>query len=420
MESTRLAMLSLTIYRVLLALYPAAHRDDYGALMAQAFGDQCRATAAQGNTAWVGLWWRTVNDLALTLAIEHLASASRKVRIMQTVLFKNQPDRLAGLLFLLPGILLSLFYLITIDNGEGTGYGVAALVGGVGFALGLIKPLRRLRMWQSFALGVGLGLCLIVPLSPLIDGLFPALRAGLWPIVRVVAALAICVVLIGALGRGLPARWLALGVAGIVLGSAALALFVYGGRSGQATLLDSAQWTLSYTAAILGVVVLGRALAWRMGLAALLAVIVALGSVNALVLLSADVAQGKTPYGQITLALAYLIPLVIGPAWLLFAPDWLQKKRGLLRSWAALLAIVSLLLPLLDLVVEPHFFRAANPLDNVVYGLLFGLLTNLPSFIGLWLALALFERQSPAPDAAPTRTPESPRSEALRTLNHAS
>src|SRR5512147_968918 len=77
---------------------------------------------------------------------------------MQLKNFKNQPDQRASLLFLVPGILLSIFYLITIPSGEAAGYFLAAMVGMISFVLGYWKRLRWLRIWQSLALGFAIGM----------------------------------------------------------------------------------------------------------------------------------------------------------------------------------------------------------------------------------------------------------------------
>jgi hypothetical protein len=180
-------------------------------------------------------------------------------------------------------------------------------------------------------------------------------------------------------------------VAGILLGNGMLSLFLHGGLYGNTPPLWYLNWILGYSAAIFGIVVLSRWLARRMGILALLAVIVALGTLNALILNITDIAQGKTPYGQITLLLAYLVPMVICPAWLLFARSWRRKKYGVLLSWATMLLIVGVALPLLDVFLEPHFFRWARLGDNILYGVLFSLPSTVPLFIGLWLALTLYE-----------------------------
>jgi hypothetical protein len=64
---------AVRIYTALLWLYPCAHRQDYGPLMAQLFQDQCREAYAQ-RRPWgvLWLWLRTLWDLGTTAAQEHL------------------------------------------------------------------------------------------------------------------------------------------------------------------------------------------------------------------------------------------------------------------------------------------------------------------------------------------------------------
>ena len=61
-----------SLYRLLLWLYPAEHRREYGPLMAQVFRDQCRA-AFMCDGAWgvLWVWFPLVVDLAVSLIEEH-------------------------------------------------------------------------------------------------------------------------------------------------------------------------------------------------------------------------------------------------------------------------------------------------------------------------------------------------------------
>jgi hypothetical protein len=62
------------IYEKLLWLYPRAHREAYGSLMAQFFRDQCRAASPGNSRALVGLWLGTLVDLFLSVFREHLSN----------------------------------------------------------------------------------------------------------------------------------------------------------------------------------------------------------------------------------------------------------------------------------------------------------------------------------------------------------
>jgi hypothetical protein len=337
--------------------------------------------------------------VAVTLVIEHLAS--RKAGLMNTTTFKNQPDRLASLLFLIPGFLLSLFYLLTIHNGEATGYLWAALAGMAGFALGFLKISRRMRLWEHFFLGFAMGgVSFIVPLiwPPMANLGIPALRAQPWPAVRLAIALVVALGFIWLLGNWTGRfRRLYWKVAAILLINGLVwALLPVGPNE---YVLWDLSWSWGYSAAVLGIVVLGFRLSRRAGLPALLAALVALGMINSVNLVLADVAQGRTPYGQITLTLAYLVPLVICPAWLLFAPTWRQKKLGVLLSWCAMLFGTMVVLPILDAFLEPHFFRYLLPSPDMMGAIL----AYVEPVVGLWLALTLYEKQylQPQADSSP-------------------
>jgi hypothetical protein len=75
---TRWIAFSERVYRVLLLLYPADYRREYGWLMVQLFRDVCRQRYHQQGRIGIALWWcRTVFDLALTVIEQR-----RKVRLM--------------------------------------------------------------------------------------------------------------------------------------------------------------------------------------------------------------------------------------------------------------------------------------------------------------------------------------------------
>lgn len=71
-QTPAIVVLSDHLYRLLLWLYPAEHRREYGPLMAQVFRDQCR-TAYLRDGAWgvLWVWFPLMVDLAVTLIEEH-------------------------------------------------------------------------------------------------------------------------------------------------------------------------------------------------------------------------------------------------------------------------------------------------------------------------------------------------------------
>ncbi|MCB9449922.1 MAG: hypothetical protein H6672_00690 [Anaerolineaceae bacterium] len=382
---------SIRLYRALLCLYPAAHRRAYGDLMTQTFRDGQRDACLQGRMALVGWWWRTVGDMIRTVPAEHLAG--RKVGLMDSALFKNHPGRAASLLFLLPGIFLSLYYFTMIDTGQNDGYFMAALAGIIGFALGRLKIIPQTHPWGHFALGFVFGavsFMFFIIWSPGANLGIPALRQSPWPEIRQWVAIGVSLLLIGGMGRLVhaPSRRLYWMVAGVLLVIGAVEAALYPGL--QIT------WTWSSSATILSVVVLSLRLARRAGIQALLTVLVGFGIIQVINLM--DITEAKTTFGQLSLFLAYLFPLAICPAWLLLAPTWKGKKRGVLLSWSAMLAGLVVILPILDGVFVQHYFR--HPIIVVLPSAF----TSAPLLIGLWLAFTLYERQS----MQPTTTSDSP------------
>jgi hypothetical protein len=70
---------SRAVYERLLLAYPRAHRDQFGAAMAQLFRDQCRDAWAEART-WglLKLWLRVLPDLACTSILERLAALKER------------------------------------------------------------------------------------------------------------------------------------------------------------------------------------------------------------------------------------------------------------------------------------------------------------------------------------------------------
>src|ERR1041385_2590730 len=80
------------IFHQLLALYPAAHRRDYGTAMEQLFRDQCRDARREGNWGLAKLWLRVLPDVLHSSIQEHIAARKEKTMNERT------PRLLAGVL----------------------------------------------------------------------------------------------------------------------------------------------------------------------------------------------------------------------------------------------------------------------------------------------------------------------------------
>ncbi|MGD8456274.1 MAG: hypothetical protein PVF83_07825 [Anaerolineales bacterium] len=74
---------SESIYQRLLSAYPAAHRREYGGLMAQLFRDLCRDSVnKKGISGLFGLWRCVLVDIVSTAAIEHFHLWEEGVQMM--------------------------------------------------------------------------------------------------------------------------------------------------------------------------------------------------------------------------------------------------------------------------------------------------------------------------------------------------
>jgi hypothetical protein len=101
MTRTSLISLSERVYRVLLLLYPAEYRREYGALMAQVFRDVCRDANRQRGAMGIVLWWcTTLLDLTLT-ALEQWRKAG--IQLNTVSLFSR---RISGVLLIAGGLLI--------------------------------------------------------------------------------------------------------------------------------------------------------------------------------------------------------------------------------------------------------------------------------------------------------------------------
>src|ERR1051326_1611361 len=77
---------SQKLYERLLALYPKAHREEYGPPMAQLFRDQSR-DAWRSARRWglVALWLRVLPDLLKTSMLEHLSELKGKKSMAEKI-----------------------------------------------------------------------------------------------------------------------------------------------------------------------------------------------------------------------------------------------------------------------------------------------------------------------------------------------
>jgi hypothetical protein len=78
---SRLISLSASVYRALLAAYPAQFKSEYGSHMAQVFRDCCRQAYQEGGTpSLLALWMRTTLDYLKTIIEEYARGGTNMTR----------------------------------------------------------------------------------------------------------------------------------------------------------------------------------------------------------------------------------------------------------------------------------------------------------------------------------------------------
>jgi len=77
---------SQKLFERLLALYPRAHRNEYGPAMSQLFRDQCR-DAWRERRIWglASLWLHVLPDLVETSILEHLATLKGRKTMLEKI-----------------------------------------------------------------------------------------------------------------------------------------------------------------------------------------------------------------------------------------------------------------------------------------------------------------------------------------------
>jgi hypothetical protein len=139
-------VLSLWVYRLLLAAYPREFRREYGAQMQQVFGDCCRrATRRGGAGGLLGLWSVTLLDFVRSLVEAHLHR--------ETTMTRDNFIRFCGWALVLGGVTFALFWIDIVLDGP---------VFGPSGTTGLRKQLQAASfIGSSICLGLGmLGLSL--------------------------------------------------------------------------------------------------------------------------------------------------------------------------------------------------------------------------------------------------------------------
>jgi len=142
----RILAISDAIYRKLLRLYPRAHREEYGALMAQLFRDQYRDAYREGRVPGIlSLWRRTLRDLAKNSLLEQI----------ETKQIMHLDPRNRPMILLLVGLALGFLSFAFTRSPDLLRLLVAASALAI-LAKALLELFRPSNEWKRFALGSAL------------------------------------------------------------------------------------------------------------------------------------------------------------------------------------------------------------------------------------------------------------------------
>jgi len=142
----RILAISDAIYRKLLRLYPRAHREEYGALMAQLFRDQYRDAYREGRVPGIlRLWRRTLSDLAKNSLLEQI----------ETKQIMHLDPRNRPMILLLVGLALGFLSFAFTRSPDLLRLLVAASALAI-LAKALLELFRPSNEWKRFALGSAL------------------------------------------------------------------------------------------------------------------------------------------------------------------------------------------------------------------------------------------------------------------------
>ncbi len=374
-------------FRALLWLYPADHRRDYGPLMEQLFRDQYR-DARRCRLGPARLWLRLLPDVILSAWRE--GRDSWRGKLMNSSL-SGRVDKTTALVFLLPALAALLLFDPDVLQGEWIPYGLAALIGAGGCLLGRVGLIPRLEFWGGYTAGFlifAFGFLVINIWSPAMNTGIRALQSGTIVNYRHALYVIVCLAALAILYRTARRSAALLRIALVVL-TLNLGLWIALHNTPlDAPIIWQAAWMLGYSVTALFIAVMGVRILRRSGLPALVAVMAGLGAL--VTFFTIDEYQGA----ELTLMilLGVFVPLIVCPAWLLLTENWRVRKTGLLVIWALMLFGMGLV-PFL-------IYRSSGVYLPKLNTFLFHLGYALPIWITLWLALNLYEREAPQPEAA--------------------
>lgn len=327
-------LVSAAVYRVLLFVYPAAHRREYGSLMVQAFQDLCRETAERGVFALAGLWIHTLLDLVSSACREHVSAWKGRWIEMSDVSHEPVPWRQIGLA-VLPGVCAAV-----VTSGLFTRLfdsGIAWLPRLVCLAVVCVALLafgsrrRRVAIWCLPALGI-LSYALIFPFEVTLRLLIELKTQS---ILAVALGVLMLLVLAGfVFQRRHIARWGWMGLCLAGLLSVGLCIFFWHQARSMLTTSWLALWPAMYLAESLFYVVVGIPMARRYGVRTSAFVMTGLYMIMSLRLYTP---WSDVPSNDWLTAVCYLIVPTI---WVFRARSTFGQVSGLLASWLVMMIVV--------------------------------------------------------------------------------
>lgn len=386
-----LVSLSVSVYRLLLTLYPSRFREQHGPQMVQVVRDLCRRDLGRGGALGVlGLWTRLLVDLLGTAVDQH---TERGVRIPAESF--GAPMRRASWRPLALASLMGMYAVGTALFGEGPTKYVAPspqYLDEIAIGLAAAGVLLRFPVWSLVPLGWVLGMLSRTAFvaSITVTLLLPAIgwvahRLG-WRIPRLFWGL-----------------YGAIGVVGLIRAFAANLAYPPGSDMGIPTglrelVMMADGLTFLLTGLVLPLLLVVALLARRHGSAAALAI------VGAALFPYIEIDQPDyflhmlDPDRARIVTLAMYAPLLLCPLGVLWARSALARRAAILVPWAAALAVGAVL---------PEFIRTPVSTDGWNVALWIGveaLAVAMQFFLVVLMAVLWYERVAPTP--APADAPD--------------
>lgn len=366
------------IYRLLLKLYPAEFRREYGDQMAQAFRDLYRDAARRRSVLGIAVFLLFITaETAARVLIERRDALRRQVTLSGSVPY----SRLHLLLAFVPVTAFLLYRFLVQRSQSSTEVYLLILIAGVGvWVLSRLRLLPPNPIWNVYVVGILLGVISIILFF--LTGLpaFGVYRLGLPPVCILLVSGAIYALAIHYTGRWMGASAPAYRLIAALLMLTTAAGFVVNTNRvvGDIALFLSFSYDLMQTlAALIACAVcvrLGQRMGWRLALVALM---VAIG----VQFMWVDPGY-FTGQASLWIDLSVLLfPVIVCPAWWLMASRRGWRVRGTLALWLLLIGVVA---------IVPSLARVALQIDYETPGVwVHRALAALPYLAAVALALRL-------------------------------